>query len=150
MMEFLYWFQYCRLLKLFLDPVSRWYFLLKSHKLNVFFWICSNFFRKKHNTPLVFCKTEWYNSTKENKNEKHENIVILDYYNIKGSEKILKDSFVISKHLIKSTRFLRLNGVVQALYIHLNADADDFGIVDVLATMRQTNASEQDLLTLFL
>jgi replicative DNA helicase len=60
----------------------------------------------------------------------------------------LKDSFVISKHLIKSTRFLRLNGVVQALYIHLNADADDFGIVDVLATMRQTNASEQDLLTL--
>ena len=60
----------------------------------------------------------------------------------------MKDSFVISKHLIKSTRFLRLNGVVQALYIHLNADADDFGIVDVLATMRQTNASEQDLLTL--
>ena len=60
----------------------------------------------------------------------------------------MKDSFMINKYVIKSTTFLRLNGVTQSLYIHLNADADDFGIVDVLATMRQINATEQDLITL--
>lgn len=60
----------------------------------------------------------------------------------------MKDSFLISKQIANSTRFLRLPGSTQALYFHMNGDADDLGIVEVLATMRKTNAVEQDLLTL--
>ena len=57
----------------------------------------------------------------------------------------MKDKFMLSRGLVCSTRYLRLSPSAQALYIALNADADDDGIVDAFAVMLRQRAAENDL-----
>ena len=60
----------------------------------------------------------------------------------------MKNAFCISKQVISGARFLRLSATAQSLYMHLNADADDDGIVEAFATINKVRANEQDLIQL--
>ena len=60
----------------------------------------------------------------------------------------MKNAFCISKQVISGARFLRLSATAQSLYMHLNADADDDGVVEAFATINKVRANEQDLIQL--
>ncbi len=60
----------------------------------------------------------------------------------------MKNAFCIDKRVISGARFLRLSATAQSLYFHLNADADDDGIVEAFATVNKIRANEQDLIQL--
>lgn len=60
----------------------------------------------------------------------------------------MKNAFCIDKRVITGARFLRLSASAQSLYMHLNADADDDGIVEAFATLNKVRANEQDLVQL--
>ena len=60
----------------------------------------------------------------------------------------MKNAFCIDKRVISGARFLRLSATAQSLYMHLNADADDDGIVEAFATINKVRANEQDLIQL--
>ena len=60
----------------------------------------------------------------------------------------MKDSFIIPRWIILSTRYLRLSPSAQSLYIALHADADDDGIVEVFAVMLRQRATENDVIQL--
>lgn len=60
----------------------------------------------------------------------------------------MKNAFCIDKRVISGARFLRLSATAQSLYMHLNADADDDGIVEAFATLNKVRAAEQDLIQL--
>ncbi len=60
----------------------------------------------------------------------------------------MKNAFCVDKRVISGARFLRLSATAQSLYFHLNADADDDGIVEAFATLNKVRANEQDLVQL--
>ena len=60
----------------------------------------------------------------------------------------MKNAFCIDKRVISGARFLRLSATAQSLYMHLNADADDDGVVEAFATVNKVRANEQDLIQL--
>lgn len=60
----------------------------------------------------------------------------------------MKNAFCVDKRVISGARFLRLSATAQSLYFHLNADADDDGIVEAFATINKVRANEQDLVQL--
>ena len=60
----------------------------------------------------------------------------------------MKDRFIISRRIICSRRYLMLSASAQSLYIALNADADDDGIVEAYAVMLRQRAVETDLIQL--
>lgn len=57
----------------------------------------------------------------------------------------MKDKFILSRNVICSRRYLMLSPSAQSLYIALNADSDDDGIVDAYSVMLRQRAAENDL-----
>lgn len=55
---------------------------------------------------------------------------------------------MLSRRITSSGRFIKLSLTAQALYMHLNSDADDDGIVEVLPVMNKVKANENDFVSL--
>jgi len=61
----------------------------------------------------------------------------------------MRSSFMLSSIITNSSRFLNLPLSAQALYMHLNRESDDMGIVDFVRVIRTVNANlgDQEALT---
>ena len=59
-----------------------------------------------------------------------------------------RTKFVLDKALINTKRYIELPTSSQALYIQLNSEADDNGIVDAYPIIQKIRADMQDLMAL--
>ena len=60
----------------------------------------------------------------------------------------MKEHYMLSRKITSSARFIKLSPSAQSLYMHLNSDSDDDGIVEAYTVMNKVRANETDFMLL--